>query len=152
MVTPVSPDISAFIDIYREISRTLPENIKYDKSPKLDFEVGDFIVENGNFMIAENKDNLRQWVSKTLATPINNHAIYEREFGNALNNYLGRLPNSTLVNIVAELLRDVLFVDNRIKSVINIKYNVDDSVLYVTFEIIAFDDSRFVANNQWSLY
>ena len=152
MVTPrITPVISSVGNINESVLQDRGVDIQYDSSPKFNFDKGDFEISGGSPIMLTNKDNLMQWISKILSVPLNHYVVYSPFYGNALNNYMTRVPNEALQVITPRLIKEALLSDNRIVDVRNIITRIIMDRIYIKFTVITFDSDFINIENNWSL-
>ena len=124
--------------------------VSYKKSFKFDFDKREFLMNGGNFIFAEERDNIEQWITKTLDTPKYIHAIYSDFYGNEAVSMLGQGLLFDVVDILLfDLIKEALLVDRRILGITKFNSEVDGDTVKVNFSIVLFDSTQITVVNSW---
>jgi hypothetical protein len=116
------------------------------KSFKFDFDTGDFVIQDGNLVVASDYESTKIWIQKILKTEKFKFKIYEKddttmEYGITLmdlitsNNY----PLSYLKAEITREITETLLLNSVIASVDNFVFNRNKLILSVTFNVTLVD-------------
>jgi hypothetical protein len=110
-----------------------------------DFEKGDFILQNGNLVKADDVTSLKIWIEKVIRTELGKFLIYEgTEYGTSIDELIGlNLPtayieselqremNESLVkNSMIDSVSDIILARNTSKLTINCTVNLINSTAF----------------------
>ncbi len=116
--------------------------VVFGKSPRFDFEAGDFVIDPKDLTLVEGLENLKQWIRKALGTPRYAHPIYTWQFGNEIFDLIGTsLMTSSAKALVNQFVREALLIDPRIKEISNVETSIEEGNLYVSFTVTTVEDS-----------
>ena len=116
--------------------------ISSGKSPKFDFEIGDFVVEDGKVVTVTGLEALKQWIQKTLRTETNKYKIYNTDnvekYGAALFEIItSKYPIAYIQAQVQTIVIAALLKNSDIKEVNNFKFIRDKRLLNCEFDVIS---------------
>jgi hypothetical protein len=122
-----------------------PEPIALGSDLLFNFVTGMFDTGSGNQLILAGEDRaLVQWITVALLTPRGAFLIYPNEFGSDLHTLRGGgFTASEIASEIPVMIEDALLVHDRIDSVDNITFIIDnEGLLQVNFDVILDDDAR----------
>lgn len=94
---------------------------------KWDFEKNKPFFEGGNFVKVTGNEALKTWVYKVLQVKRYENIIYSFDYGQELENIIGKGYSKTLINSeVQRLIKECLLINPYIKSVDNIKISFEN--------------------------
>ena len=116
--------------------------ISSGKSPKFNFEIGDFVVEDGKILTVTGLEALKQWIQKTLRTETNKYKIYNTDnvekYGIALLEIItSKYPIAYIQAQVQSIVIEALLKNSDIKEVNNFKFIRDKKLLNCEFDVIS---------------
>ena len=138
------------------IIESTTEGLPLFKEIAIDFETGEVVLKNEDFVILEGKEALKVWVWKALKTERNRYLIYSESFGNDLAENIGQIYDKVVKDaLMTNEIKECLLVNPYITNVYNfdittseggrhpiISFNVD--TIYGTVE-------SEVDTNIWSM-
>lgn len=122
-----------FTDRQEEIIKS---DLPLFKEIAIDFNTGEPILQNKDFIILEKTNALKVWIWKTLKTERDRYLIYSRDYGNDLIENIGQIyDKKTKDALMINEIKDCLLVNPYITNVYNfsisrgrspvISFNVD---------------------------
>jgi hypothetical protein len=110
-----------------------------------DFVNGDFILQNGKLVKADNLTSLKIWIEKMIKTELGKFLIYDgTDYGTTINDLIGlNLPASYVESELQRELNEGLVKNPLIESVSNITTKKDGSKLTVACTINLTDSTTF---------
>lgn len=119
-------------DNYRISINELPEAINLN----IDFNTGDLIIENGDFVIVKKDDAIKVWCYFALKIAKGRYLMFNNNYGNEFEDKLiGNNYYSDVNNDVKRMVNDCLLQSQYIKSVDEIEYNFDGDTLNLDITI-----------------
>lgn len=127
----------AGFEIFTDENQEIIENdLPLFKEISIDFDTGEPILKDGEFIILEKIEALKVWVWKTLKTERNRYLIYSDSYGNDLIENIGQIYDKTVKDaLMINEIKDCLMVNPYITNVYNfsieggrspiISFNVD---------------------------
>ena len=135
----IIPEIRSVNNLNQEFSTDQSVRLNYNSSPQLDINHDLSLDTSGNLIMATNRQNLEQWISKALATPISHYISYNRSFGNLINNLIGQIDDDILESIAEGVIRELLISDPRIFDLANFSLTKEDDRMFANFSVITYD-------------
>ena len=90
------------------------------KEIAIDFETGEPLIKENEFIILEGKEALKVWVWKTLKTERNKYLIYSDSYGNDLAENIGQIYDKTTKDaLMINEIKECLLVNPYIINVYN---------------------------------
>ena len=90
------------------------------KEIAIDFETGEPLLKENEFIILEGKEALKVWVWKTLKTERNKYLIYSDSYGNDLAENIGQIYDKTTKDaLMINEIKECLLVNPYIINVYN---------------------------------
>lgn len=110
------------------------------KSPKFDFDLGDFVVNDGKVATATGLEALKLWIRKILKTKKNKYEIYKtlniKKYGvDLLEIVTSKYPLTYIQAQVQRIVTEALLKNDDIKSVNNFKFVRDKRLLNCSFDV-----------------
>ncbi len=110
------------------------------KSPQFDFDLGDFVVQDGKVVTVTGLNALKLWIQKTLKTEKNKYKIYNTDkvekYGVSLLGIItSKQPLSYIQAQVQTIVTEALLKNSDIKSVTNFAFVKDKRLLNCTFTV-----------------
>ena len=83
----------AGFDIFmnQEQQEKLQNDLPLFKEISIDFDTGEFVIQDGDLVILEGTEALKVWIWKTLKTERNRYLIYSNSYGNDLADNIGQI-------------------------------------------------------------
>lgn len=147
-IRSIVPEINVIGDINKQIQED-PVVINLDKSFKLDSDFGDLRLTGGNIVFVTELDNLKQWISKTLAVALGYYEVYNIGYGHQTLNLIGSQESRELIEtLFPEFVREALQNDNRIIGIDRFVVTVSGGNLTASFRVhtINFDFFNYVTS------
>lgn len=146
----IIPSIGVVPSLNRDSSDSTTD-ITFGISPMFDHELGDFMVSGGSIDTVSGRDNLRMWITKTLATHVDHYIVYNEYYGSLVNNMIARLSNEVMEVMVPEFVKSALLGDDRITEVVNFQVTIEEDKMYVSFQVVTFEFDRLNVERIWSI-
>lgn len=110
------------------------------KSPQFDFDLGDFVVQDGKVVTVTGLQALKLWIQKTLKTEKNKYKIYNTDkvekYGVSLLEIItSKQPISYIQAQVQTIVTEALIKNSDIKSITNFTFVKDKRLLNCTFTV-----------------
>lgn len=119
-------DVSYIESISVSTSRDLPTFKEYS----WDFEKDDFIIQDGEFIIAEENEALKIWIYKVLKTPKFRYLAFSFAYGNRLESLVGKVYDTDLFKSeLKRLLEECLLISQYITSIDSVDVTLEDERL-----------------------
>jgi len=151
-ILPVISRVSSVVSDLRDQIITHPVGISLNKSFKFDWESGDLELSGGNINFVSEEENLRQWISKTLATAMGYHIVYSHGYGSMLVNWLGVSESIDMIELLTPtVIRETLGLDNRIIDVDRIIVTRTADYLSSSFRVMTVNFDYFSEENVWTV-
>ncbi len=94
--------------------------LPFFKEIAINFETGEPLLEENEFIILEGKEALKVWVWKTLKTERNKYLIYSDSYGNDLAENIGQIYDKTTKDaLMINEIKECLLVNPYITNVYN---------------------------------
>lgn len=134
----------AGFEIFTDTQQVIVESdLPLFKEIAIDFNTGEPILQNEEFIILESTEALKVWVWKILKTERNRYLVYSEDFGNDLIENIGQIYDKTTKDaLMINEIKTCLLVNPYITNVYNfsieggrspiISFNVD--TIYGTVE------------------
>ena len=115
----------------QEKTNTLP----IPKDIAIDFETGNPIIENNDFVIVEKDEAIKVWCYYALKTNKDRFIIYSPQYGSTLEDLIGNNYVDTYKYELEKRVSDCLLVSPYIKSVDKVESNFDSETGELTGDI-----------------
>ena len=115
----------------QEKTNTLP----IPKDIAIDFEIGNPIIENNDFVIVERDEAIKVWCYYALKTNKDRFIIYSPQYGSTLEDLIGNNYVDTYKYELEKRASDCLLVSPYIKSVDKVEINFDSETGELTGDI-----------------
>lgn len=134
----IYPDITISDDSNNEVK-------ELGKAPFFDVKTGQHTLNNGSLVNCCDADVIRQWIYKTIMTPLNKYLIYEGEsYGVGVSKYIGTRGYYDGY-IASELKREIteqLLIHSFIKNVTNFNVEKVKREFKISFTVNLIDGSN----------
>ena len=130
--------MAGFDDFINPVENTGVEELPIFKENLIDFETGEHVIVNGNFVKVEKVEALKVWVWKSLKTERNTYKAYSSSYGNDLKKELGYVyDRSVKEQLLYDEIRKSLLVNPYLTSVSNFttEKTVSGSDVTIYFDI-----------------
>lgn len=122
---------------YSDTQETTTTQISYGKELAFNFEIGDFIYQDGKPKVVEGIEALKVWIEKAIRTARYRFPIYSFQYGCELEDIIGLdLPRAVLESEVQRVIKEALIYDDRIEDVRDFIIERGGDWLKVTFTVI----------------
>ena len=115
----------------QEKTNTLP----IPKDIAIDFETGNPIIENNDFVVVEKDEAIKVWCYYALKTNKDRFIIYSPQYGSTLEDLIGNNYVDTYKYELEKRVSDCLLVSPYIKSVDKVESNFDSETGELTGDI-----------------
>lgn len=118
------------LNITNVIKSTLkPDVLPFIKEYAWDFEKNEFILEDGKPKIVAGIEAIKVWIYKALLTPRFRYMAYTWNYGSEFEDLIGKsLSRAATETECKRYLEEALMINPYIKSISNIKVNLNDSL------------------------
>ena len=126
------------------------------KEIAIDFETGEPLLKENEFIILEGKEALKVWVWKTLKTERNKYLIYSDSYGNDLAENIGQIYDKTtkdalMINEIKECLSVNPYITNIYNFNIETKEEGRHPIISFNVDTIYGTAESEVNTNIWNL-
>ena len=119
----------SFVEEVRAIEQNQNNTLPVAKDIAIDFNTGDPIIKNGDFVIVEKNDAIRVWCYYALKIAKGRFLAFTNNYGSELEEkIIGKQYNSDTYNKVKRIVEDCLLVNKYIKSIDNVTVSFDDKL------------------------
>ena len=130
--------MAGFDDFINPVENAGVEELPIFKENLIDFETGEHVIVNGDFVKVEKVEALKVWVWKCLKTERNDYKAYSSSYGNDLKKELGYVyDRSVKEQLLYNEIRKSLLVNPYLTSVSNFttEKTVSGSDVTIYFDI-----------------
>ena len=116
----------AGFDIFmnQEQQEKLQNDMPLFKEISIDFDTGEFVIQDGDLVILEGTEALKVWIWKTLKTERNRYLIYSNSYGNDLADNIGQIYDKVTKDaLMINEIKECLLVNPYIINVYN--FNIE---------------------------
>ena len=149
---PIISRVSATVEDLSAHIVAHPGGISLNKSFKLDCGAGDLELSGGNIAFVSEEENLRQWISKTLATAMGYYVVYGHDYGSMVVNWLGVSESTDMIELLTPtVIRETLLMDNRIIDIDRIIITRRSDYISASFRVMTVNYDYFSEENVWAV-
>ncbi len=131
-MSSIFPQIN--IDTNTLIQSTTETTLPMYKEYAWDFKDNNFLLEDGKFKIVQGLEAIKIWIWKTLNTPRYRYLGYSWDYGNQLENLIGKNLTVGLAQSEAQrYLEECLLINSYIKGIVNVVTNQSEDKLNISF-------------------
>ena len=117
----------SFVEEVRAIEQNKNNTLPVAKDIAIDFNTGEPIIKNGDFVIVEKNDAVKVWCYYALKIAKGRFLAFTNNYGSELEEkIIGKQYNSDTQKQVKKIVEDCLLVNPYIKSIDNIQVNFND--------------------------
>ena len=117
----------SFIEEVRAIEQNQNNTLPVAKDIAIDFNTGNPIIKNGDFVIVEKNEAIKVWCYYALKIAKGRFLAFTRNYGSELEEkIIGKQYNSDTYSKVKRIVEDCLLVNPYIKSIDNVIVSFDD--------------------------
>lgn len=148
----------AGFDIFmnQEQQEKLQNDLPLFKEISIDFDTGEFVIQDGDLVILEGTEALKVWIWKTLKTERNRYLIYSNSYGNDLADNIGQIydkvtKDALMINEIKECLLVNPYITNVYNFSIETKEEGRHPIINFNVDIIYGTTESEVNTNLWNL-
>ena len=117
----------SFVEEVKAIEQNQNNTLPVAKEIAIDFNTGNPIIKNGDFVIVEKNSAIRVWCYYALKIAKGRFLAFTRNYGSELEEkIIGKQYNSDTYSKVKRIVEDCLLVNPYIKSIDNVQVDFDD--------------------------
>lgn len=141
------PEVEIDIDLEQKIENQDKRSL--GKTFLVDFKEKKFLMHNGKLIKTDDNRSVRMWIEKVLITKKNKYKIYE-DYGMSYYDLIigRRFPTGFLYAELKREIEETMVLNPKISYIENFSAKLLKHSLYVTFDVILVDKSRF----KWEVY
>ena len=119
----------SFVDEVRAIEQNKNNTLPVAKEIAIDFNTGNPIIKNGDFVIVEKNSAIRVWCYYALKIAKGRFLAFTRNYGSELEEkIIGKRYDSDTQKQVKRIVEDCLLVNKYIKSIDDITVSFNDKI------------------------
>ena len=119
----------SFVEEVKAIEQNKNNTLPVAKEIAIDFNTGNPIIKNGDFVIVEKNEAVAVWCYYALKIAKGRFLAFTNNYGSELEDKLiGKQYNSDTYSKVKRIVEDCLLVNKYIKSIDNVAVNFDDKL------------------------
>ena len=119
----------SFVDEVRAIEQNKNNTLPVAKDIAIDFNTGEPIIKNGDFVVVEKNEAIKVWCYYALKIAKGRFLAFTNNYGSELEEKLiGKQYNSDTYSKVKKIVEDCLLVNKYIKSIDNVAVSFDDKI------------------------
>lgn len=148
----------AGFDIFmnQEQQEKLQNDMPLFKEISIDFDTGEFVIQDGDLVILEGTEALKVWIWKTLKTERNRYLIYSNSYGNDLADNIGQIydkvtKDALMINEIKECLLVNPYITNIYNFNIETTENGRHPIISFNVDTIYGTTESEVNTNSWNI-
>lgn len=148
----------AGFDIFmnQEQQEKLQNDLPLFKEISIDFDTGEFVIQDGDLVILEGTEALKVWIWKTLKTERNRYLIYSNSYGNDLADNIGQIydkvtKDALMINEIKECLLVNPYITNIYNFNIETTENGRHPIISFNVDTIYGTTESEVNTNSWNI-
>ena len=148
----------AGFDIFmnQEQQEKLQNDMPLFKEISIDFDTGEFVIQDGDLVILEGTEALKVWIWKTLKTERNRYLIYSNSYGNDLADNIGQIydkvtKDALMINEIKECLLVNPYITNIYNFNIETTENGRHPIISFNVDTIYGTAESEVNTNSWNM-
>lgn len=148
----------AGFDIFmnQEQQEKLQNDLPLFKEISIDFDTGEFVIQDGDLVILEGTEALKVWIWKTLKTERNRYLIYSNSYGNDLADNIGQIydkvtKDALMINEIKECLLVNPYITNIYNFNIETTENGRHPIISFNVDTIYGTTESEVNTNSWNM-
>ena len=119
----------SFVEEVKAIEQNKNNTLPVAKEIAIDFNTGNPIIKNGDFVIVEKNDAVAVWCYYALKIAKGRFLAFTNNYGSELEDKLiGKQYNSDTYSKVKRIVEDCLLVNKYIKSIDNVAVSFNDKI------------------------
>ena len=119
----------SFVEEVKAIEQNKNNTLPVAKEIAIDFNTGNPIIKNGDFVIVEKNSAIQVWCYYALKIAKGRFLAFTNNYGSELEEkIIGKQYNSDTYSKVKRIVEDCLLVNPYIKSIDNVKVEFDDKL------------------------
>ena len=119
----------SFVEEVRAIEQNKNNTLPVAKDIAIDFNTGEPIIKNGDFVVVEKNEAIKVWCYYALKIAKGRFLAFTRNYGSELEEkIIGKQYNSDTQKQVKRIVEDCLLVNKYIKSIDNVAVSFDDKI------------------------
>ena len=119
----------SFVDEVRAIEQNKNNTLPVAKDIAIDFDTGEPIIKNGDFVVVEKNEAIKVWCYYALKIAKGRFLAFTNNYGSELEEkIIGKQYNSDTYSKVKRIVEDCLLVNKYIKSIDNVAVSFDDKI------------------------
>ena len=117
----------SFVEEVKAIEQNQNNTLPVAKEIAIDFNTGNPIIKNGDFVIVEKNEAIKVWCYYALKIAKGRFLAFTNNYGSELEEkIIGKQYNSDTYSKVKRIVEDCLLVNPYIKSIDNVQVDFDD--------------------------
>ena len=119
----------SFVEEVRAIEQNQNNTLPVAKDIAIDFNTGEPIIKNGDFVVVEKNEAIKVWCYYALKIAKGRFLAFTNNYGSELEEkIIGKQYNSDTYNKIKRIVEDCLLVNKYIKSIDNVAVSFDDKI------------------------
>ena len=119
----------SFVDEVRAIEQNKNNTLPVAKDIAIDFDTGEPIIKNGDFVVVEKNEAIKVWCYYALKIAKGRFLAFTNNYGSELEEkIIGKQYNSDTYSKVKRIVEDCLLVNPYIKSIDNVAVSFNDKI------------------------
>ena len=119
----------SFVDEVRAIEQNKNNTLPVAKDIAIDFNTGEPIIKNGDYVIVEKNSAIQVWCYYALKIAKGRFLAFTNNYGSELEEkIIGKQYNSDTYSKIKRIVEDCLLVNKYIKSIDNVAVSFDDKI------------------------
>ena len=119
----------SFVDEVRAIEQNKNNTLPVAKDIAIDFNTGEPIIKNGDFVVVEKNEAIKVWCYYALKIAKGRFLAFTNNYGSELEEkIIGKQYNSDTQKQVKRIVEDCLLVNPYIKSIDNVTVSFNDKI------------------------
>ena len=119
----------SFVEEVRAIEQNKNNTLPVAKEIAIDFNTGEPIIKNGDFVVVEKNEAIKVWCYYALKIAKGRFLAFTNNYGSELEEkIIGKQYNSDTYSKIKRIVEDCLLVNKYIKSIDNVAVSFDDKI------------------------
>ena len=119
----------SFVEEVRAIEQNKNNTLPVAKDIAIDFDTGEPIIKNGDFVVVEKNEAIKVWCYYALKIAKGRFLAFTNNYGSELEEkIIGKQYNSDTQKQVKRIVEDCLLVNKYIKSIDNVAVSFNDKI------------------------
>ena len=119
----------SFVEEVQAIAQNKNNTLPVAKEIAIDFNTGEPIIKNGDFVVVEKNEAIKVWCYYALKIAKGRFLAFTNNYGSELEEkIIGKQYNSDTQKQVKRIVEDCLLVNKYIKSIDNLAVSFDDKI------------------------